>query len=494
MNRGLSVSGVVNVDVFIAPIAAGYRNFGVAVIVGDSDIIDVGERVRFYRTLDEVAEEFGSTTPEYLAATLYFSQLPRPNQLYIGRWARTASKAVLHGGVLGPTDLDMGTWTPIINGSMQITVGGVLKTLTGLNFSAATNLNQVAAIIQAGTTGIEVTYDATYERFDVKSVATGTSAVLTYASPTGSGTDISGKTNLNSAEANAPVNGINAETALVAAQQCADQSAEWYAISFAATVQPTDNDLIDVSSYIEGTERNRLHIVTATASATLDPLVSTDIASRLKALRYMRSFVQYSKYNPYAALSAFARAATVNFEANNSTLTLKFKQEPGVQAEVLTETQAQILKSKNCNVLVQYDNDTVILQEGVMSNGYFFDEVHGSDWFANAVQTDVWNLLYQSPTKIPQTDPGVNQITSVCEAVCERAVNNGFVAPGVWTSQPIGILQPGMTLSRGYYVYAPLVASQPQAIRETRRAPTIQIAMKLAGAIHFVDIIVTLNR
>jgi hypothetical protein len=495
MNRGLSVSGVVSVDVNISPIAAGYRNFGVALVLGDSDIIDIGERVRFYRTLDEVAEEFGTSTPEYNAATLYFSQLPRPNSLYIGRWARTDTKAVLHGGVLNPADLDMVSWNSITNGSMAITVGGVAKTLTGLNFSSDTNLNQVAARIQAGTTGIEVTWDATYDRFDIKSVATGpTSGVLTYASPTGSGTDISAKMQMTSTLANAPVNGQLAETALAATQACASMSAEWYAVSFAASTMPTDNALVDVSAYIEGTERSRMHIITSQASACLDPLNSTDIGSRLKAIRYMRSFVQYSKFNKYAALSAFARAATVDFEANNTTLTLKFKQEPGVQVEILTETQASILTDKHINVFVQYDNDTAILQEGVMSNGYFFDEVHNSDWFANALQVDVWNLLYQSQTKIPQTDPGIAMITTVCEATCERAVNNGMLAPGVWGGGPVGLLRPGMTLSRGYYVFAPLVATQPAALREQRIAPTIQICGKFAGAVHFVNIIVNLNR
>ena len=45
----------------------------------------------------------------------------------------------------------------------------------------------------------------------------------------------------------------------------------------------------------------------------------------------------YSR-NPYAIVSALGRAFTVNFSANRSTITLKFKQLPGVVAEGLTET------------------------------------------------------------------------------------------------------------------------------------------------------------
>jgi len=43
-------------------------------------------------------------------------------------------------------------------------------------------------------------------------------------------------------------------------------------------------------------------------------------------------------------------------------------------------------------------------------------------------------------------------------------------------------------------VYAAPVESQSQADREARKAPVIQIAVKLAGAVHFVDVIVNVNR
>lgn len=493
MNRGLSVSNVVNVDIFISPLAAGFQNFGSMLAITPEDVIDVGERVRDFENLDEVIEEFGGSGPAYEAAVLYFSQLPRPNRFHIGRWNQTASKATLHGGILAVADLDMGTWTTITNGGMVITVDGVTKTLTSLNFSTATNLNQVASIIQAGSTGFTVTWDAAYERFDVKSTTTGVTSTISYATA-GTGTDISNKAQLRVGQANAPVNGQAAETILAAVQACADRSSEWYALAVVADTMPTDNDLVSVSAFIEGSERNRMHIISTQASATLDPLATTDLGSRLKSLRYMRSYVNYSSMHKFSGVSAFARAATVDFEAENTTMTLKFKQLPGVGVDILTETQANILKDKNVNVFVQYDNDTAILQEGVMSNGYWFDEVHNADWYANALQTDIWNVLYQEQRKVPQTDDGIHRLVAEAERTSERAVRNGFLAPGRWGGGPVGILRTGMQMARGYYVYVAPVASQPPAEREARKAPTIQIAAKMAGAVHFANVIVSLNR
>jgi hypothetical protein len=184
----------------------------------------------------------------------------------------------------------------------------------------------------------------------------------------------------------------------------------------------------------------------------------------------------------------------VDFEANNTVITLKFKSEPGVTGEQLTETQATTLRSKNCNVFVYYSNDVAIIQEGIMANGYFFDEVHGTDWQANRIQTDLFNVLYQAPNKIPQTNPGIHILVTTVENALAQGVVNGLIAPGQWNAPGFGQIVYGQMLPKGYYVWAPLLESQPQSVREQRIAPTIQAAIKLAGAVHFSNVIVNVNR
>ena len=173
---------------------------------------------------------------------------------------------------------------------------------------------------------------------------------------------------------------------------------------------------------------------------------------------------------------------------------MKFKQEPSVIPETLTETQAAALTAKNCNVFVNYNNSTAILQQGTMASGLFFDEIHGVDWFQNQVQTDVYNLLYSSATKIPLTDAGVSVIATTVAQDCQMAVNNGFAAPGTWTGPAIGAIVTGQTLTTGYYVYQPPVSTLTPAQRQARQAPTIQVALKLAGAVHFASIVVSVNQ
>lgn len=310
----------------------------------------------------------------------------------------------------------------------------------------------------------------------------------------GSGTDISSLLQLTAATAIALVPGFAAETPAACAAILANQSSAWYGLMFAASVAPTDQQSLDVSAFIEALELTRIYGVTTQNTQTLSTLVTNDLASLMAAGAYDQSTIQYSSSTPYAVASLFGRAFSVDFTAQNSTITLMYKQEPGVVPEDLDDNEELALQNKRCNVFAGYDNDTAIIQYGTMSGTAFFDEIHGLDWFQNAIQTSCYNVLYTSTTKVPQTDAGVNQLTNACNSTCAAAVNNGLAAPGVWNGPSFGALVTGQYLKNGYYVFVPSVDLQSQSDRDARKAPPIQIALKLAGAIQSVDVLVTVNR
>jgi len=488
----LPVSRLVNVIVNLSPLAAPTRSFGVLMIAGDSNVIDGSQRFRTYSSISGVALDFGTSAPEYYAAQLYFGQSPTPTTLMIGRWIRTASAGLNIGGVLTATQQMLSNFTVITNGSFKISVDGTLYTIASLNFSGATNLNGVATIVTAGLTGATCTWDGS--KFTITSSSTGTSSAISFAQSSSSGTDISAILKLTAATGARLVSGYAAETPVQCASILSDMSTLWYGLMFSASVQPTDDQSIAVSSFIEAVDIRRIYGVTIIDPGVLDSSNTTDLASRQMAAGYLRSFCQYS-LNQYAIASYFGRAFTVDFTGNNTVITMMFKQEPSVAAENLTTTQANTLQSKRCNVFTQYVNNTNIIQYGVMSGPAWFDEIHDTDWLQDAVQNACYNLLYTSPTKIPQTDQGMNQLVNAISQVCAQAVTNGIVAPGTWTSTAtFGQLTTGSFLKTGYYIYAQPIALQSQADREARIAPPIQVAIKLAGAIQQVNVIIDVNR
>ncbi|WP_371355591.1 DUF3383 domain-containing protein [Pseudomonas chlororaphis] len=490
----LAISDVVNVQIVMSPKAAAVRDFGALLVLGSSPVIDVSEGLRQYSSTDGIVSDFGTSAPEYLAGNLFFSQSPQPAIMYVGRWAKTATSAILKGAVLSAAQQDISNFTAVTTGGMKITIDGTLKTLSAIDLSSVTNLNGVASAIttKLASSGTCV-WNATQSRFEVTSATTGATSTITYAEAPASGVDVSVLMGLQTGQASAPVNGVVAEPLVDAVARLAGMSNDWYGLLVADSAL-AEADVLATAAFIEGAGQSRIFGYTTQNSLALDPTSTTDIASKLKAANYKRTFTQFSSATPYAAASMFGRAFTVNFQGNNTTITLKFKQEPGITAESLTEGQAAALKAKNCNVFVNYNNDTAIIQEGVMCNGYFFDEVHGLDWLQNDVQTAIYNLLYTSTTKVPQTDPGINRIVSTIDSRMDQGVTNGLMAPGQWNGPAFGAITTGQYLTKGYYTYAPPIATQAQADREARKAPVIQVAVKLAGAVHFSDVIINVNR
>ncbi|WP_049089448.1 DUF3383 family protein [Klebsiella grimontii] len=381
MAQGLPVSNVVNVDIIMSAVASTGRNFGALLILGTSTVIPVTERIRQYSAIEDIGDHFGVDSPEYEAATIFFSQSPKPTLVYIGRWAKT-----LAGGEDGTVE----TLLQAVNAALQYT--------------------------------------------------------------------------------------------------------NWYGLAIADSADLVEADVISVAAAIEASSLSRILAVTTDDVNVLVAGNTANIGYKLKAAGYGRTFWQYSSSSKYAAISAFGRAFTVNFTGSNTTITLKFKTEPGITYETLTTAQASAIDAINGNVYVYYANDTAIIQQGVMANGDFFDERHGLDWLQNYVQTNLYNLLYTSTTKIPQTDAGVTRLMTNVEASLDQAVNNGLIAPGVWNGGPIGQIESGDTLTKGYYVHADAVANQAQSDREARKSPVIQAAIKLAGAIHYGDVQINVVR
>ena len=286
------------------------------------------------------------------------------------------------------------------------------------------------------------------------------------------------------------VAGVAAESLASAITALLDYNT-WYMVCVAPDA--SDDSIVEAAGLIEAASPSRMIGFTTQNSTEIDSTASSTLGSRLKGLGYNRTILVYSSDSPVAAASVFGRMATINFEGSNTTLTLKFKQLPGVTAENLRSSQAEALKSHNVNAFCAYQNDTSILQEGITSGGWFIDETHGLDWLQNRVETDLWNLLYTSK-KVGQDESGATAIVSCVNKSLEQGVTNGLIAPGVWNGDAFGALESGDTLSTGYYVYIQPFDEQSQSDREARKAPPIQIAVKLKGAVHFINVTITVNR
>lgn len=479
----LPVNRVVNVQIQMAPLAAALRNFGAMLIIGSSDVIDVAERIRTYSSVTEVANDFGTTAPEYQAAVAFFAQSPQPTSVQVGRWAKTATSGLYKGKILSTSSQEMENFTSIDAGAFDVTIDGTVVNVTGVDLSAQSNLNGVASQVTAALQE-KGTCLWNGQQFVIKSATTGeTSTVATVTS-----TELSQAMGLDDGTM---VTGAAAETMLDATNALLDINT-WYGAFYACEYEK--QDAIDCAALISASSPSHICAFTTVDTSELDGMQTSSLGYELSQLGNNRVIVVYSSTNENAAMSVLGRMSTVNFQGSNTTITLKFKQCPGVEPEYLRTSQANALRSINVNVFAAYQNDTSILQEGVTSGGWFIDETHGLDWLQNQVETDLWNLLYTSNTKIGQDESGMTAILTTINSSLDAGVRNGLIAPGVWNGDEFGTLKKGDTLSTGYYVYIQPLAEQSQSDREARKAPPIQCAVKLKGAVHSIDVTITVNR
>jgi hypothetical protein len=403
----------------------------------------------------------------------------------------TASTAgatlIITGGAYGTG----GTKTII---DTSVLVDAKVQLVTGIVLTGVGNMNAVASAITTALSGVTCTWNAVYGQFVFTTTATGVNVGVSFVSAAGSGTDISTLLGCLSTNSGAYVTpGAAAETALAAVQLFDAQfGQQWFGLT---VIGASDSDLEGIAPYIEADANFHYHFVTTQEAGVLVANYTTDIASILKAGEYSRTMVQFSSTNPYAAVSAAAVILTTDYTANNSVIDLMYKQEPGITPENLNINQIATAESKNASTFVAYDNNTAIIDGGNSCNGLPAALVIGAMAFGVTLQTDLYNALYLAPTKIPQTDAGMHTLGTIITNDCIEFVNNGFFAPGTWTSDYLfGTLTLDQYLAKGYYLYTPAVATQSPSTRAASLSVPFQLAAKFSGQVREVNLAVTINQ
>ncbi len=195
-------------------------------------------------------------------------------------------------------------------------------------------------------------------------------------------------------------------------------------------------------------------------------------------------------------MAAYASAGlSVNFNGSNTTISMNLKTLNSIQPDP-TITQSQLTLAATCgaDVYISFQGVSKVVSNGANS---FFDEVYNLQWLVGALQVAGFNYLATVATKVPQTEAGMDGLKNAYRQVLEQAVSNAYVAPGSWQSATtFGNLTDFINniAQKGYYIYSSPIASQTQAVRVSRAAPLVQIAVKEAGAIHSSTVIVYVNQ
>ena len=268
-------------------------------------------------------------------------------------------------------------------------------------------------------------------------------------------------------------------------------------VQFFGILSTRDYDAVEVgaAAAVVQTLNKMLFVVSNDAADIAAAGSFHDIAEakydKTRCLAYLSDTTEPAKV---MAAAYAGRALSTAFEGSNTTSTMHLKDLVGVTADpTMTQTQLNLCQDCGADAYVNIAGVAKTFTSG--ANGYF-DQVYNRCWFLGALEVAGFNALAKVSTKVPQTEPGMTILKGAYRLVCDRAVRNGYVAPGAWNSADrFGDVEAMLRNIEevGYYIYSLPVNQQAQTEREARKAPLIQIAIKEAGAIHSSNVLVYIN-
>lgn len=484
----IEITEFADVSISVSPSGVAGGNFGIlGFLTNEEGVIGSAERGRAYASLSSVGDDWAANTAVYKAATAFYAATPTPTDFVALMCFETAQAAVLTGGGHASFEELQG----IDLGNFIITTDVGTATLENLDFTGvltAEGLDGIATELETQINAVapsSVTVTHTGYGFQIKSVTTGVTSTITFADgETGAGTSNAaallgleqhqGKVNL----------GINAESPVQGLAAALSQGIDFTGLVTHAkyrdkTGQDEGFNTLDIGKWAEAAKK--IFCNTSNDLSVLNPVITTDIMSQLKAATLRFSLSTFSKTrSEYPSAAVFGRAASVNFSAINTTITLNLKQIPTVTAEDLTPGEFDTLRSKYGSAVVRIGKTVNAYSDSRMASGSWFDTTHGLLWLENRIETDMFNFLYQSTTKPPFTQSGINSSVGTLERSLKAGVRNGLAAPGY--------LPDGTYLPEGFVIYSVALGDVPSSDKGNRLYAGLSFDMVGAGALHQVKV------
>ena len=435
-----NIDRIVSVQIALNTAGISKEGFSTLLIVGEST--NALARVSSYTSSVQMTDDgYSETDPLYLMAADFFSQIPHPNVLKVGRrqvdTVQVTTKNVLAEGgtyILSVTSADAtNTYTYEVQSG-----DGSAEILGGLATAMATDPTVTAVYADATLT--------------LTNKVTGTAFVV--------------KVDKNLTK----TNGASSETIAETMAACVAYDPDFYGIAMASRANA---DILAMANWAEA--NNKLFGTCVSGSDVLDGSDNTDIASQLMLNNFYRTFSFYHEDTAdYPEVAVMSRC----FTAVPGSETWANKRLAGVKVDPLTETQFIVLRNKNVNTFERFRNLS-LTQTGKVAAGEWIDVIRFRDWLAEEIKVNVLNVLVNNE-KVPYTDAGI----AIIEGAIRQSLRQGQVNGGI---APVEYDEEG-NKNLGYTVTVPLAANISANQKASRILTDVKFTARLAGAIHVVEI------
>lgn len=381
----------------------------------------------------DVGAYFGTSSIEYLRARAYFAfvskSLSAPRKISYGRHVRTASPARIYGAV--PIASLLG-FQSITAGTLSLTIGAETANLTGINFSSAVSLANVASILQTaiqGATGDQfdtatVAYDATAGSFNLvaSSGETAAAGISVDAAAAGS---IATAMGWSTGAIFSPASPVQTITAALDASVAISNNFG----SFAFVITSLTNDETVEAAAWNAARNVEFMFCARTSVANAVALSAALIDKAGSGLTLAPLSTEYPEQLPGAILAA------TNYSRVNAVQNYMFQQADLTPA-VITNANADLYDPLRVNYYGQTQTagtNISFYQRGVLMGGATAPvdmNVYANEiWFKDAATTAILALLLALP-RIPANADGRGQILAILQDPIDQALRNGTISVG----------------------------------------------------------------
>lgn len=482
-------------------IAADNMNV-IAILTDERGVLNSENRYVIANPTD-VADQFGTYSKANEWALAVGATQPNATQvggaLVIGYHRATeeviaAKDAKLLGAQIDES-LIASNFADITDGSFTIAVDGAEEatTVTGIDMSGVTDL---AGAVSALNTALDaaLTPAAVVASVGDSSIiltgGTGAGKSLSFLDAAGEGSPIGTLLGLSQTAGATVVDGealqtLAAETRLEALTKLKAQ------VNFKGVVTADrilDAEVLPIATWAAA---NQVLVYNVFKGAKYSIMDATNPCWQVR-MAGLKSFrMLYGSDRKFAA-AYMARMHTVNFNGENTAITMNLKELP-VVAESISDDLWIKLKKIGLDVYTTTKGEPHVLCS--TGNG-FVDDEYNLTAFVDSVQTDLFNLLKLTPTKLAQTERDGAQIVDTAEKTSRRFARANVIGAGEWTNPAtFGNVEVFKRAIRqeGFFWQLGAFADQTADERQARKAPVLQGAIKNAGAIHEIDAIILFN-
>jgi len=385
---------------------------------------------------DDVISHFGASSEEASRATTYFGfiskLITKAKKISFANYSdgNVASSPSIVGGTPEQT---IANWKAITDGAVRIKVGTSDYLLSGLDFSSAAALADVAAAVQtklkASLGNATVTYDSLSKKFNATFTGHDVPATVSIGTTT-TGTDISDKLGWTVAKGAIFAPGANATSVVD---------------------YVTDSDLVsdNYGSYSFVGQTFTLETWKTIAAWNSAQNVKYQLLIPVKSADWQNWYNELQSYSGVALtlvndindehdedIPGIILAAT-DYNVRNASQNYMFQQIPGISPKVVSDEVSQAIDAGS---RVNYYGRTMtagqqlsFYQDGYLcgtGNAPIQMNVYANEqWLKSAATAAMMQFLLNSPI-VPATDEGRAMVLAVLQDTVDRALYNGTIKAG----------------------------------------------------------------